>query len=165
MKKSSTQFVVYGGLIAALYVVLTLVSQLFGLASGVIQVRLSESLCMLPCLTSAAVPGLSIGCLIANFIMGSPWQDVVFGTLATVIGAVGTWMMRKNAPQWSWIPPVLSNAIIVPIVLIYAYHVPDAWWFLVLTVGAGELIACGLIGIYVYPVAQKALGIQKVQPQ
>ena len=90
MKKSSTQFVVYGGLIAALYVVLTLVSQLFGLASGVIQVRLSESLCMLPCLTSAAVPGLSIGCLIANFIMGSPWQDVVFGTLATVIGAVGT---------------------------------------------------------------------------
>lgn len=165
MKKSSTQFVVYGGLISALYVVLTLVSQLFGLASGVIQVRLSESLCMLPCLTSAAVPGLSIGCLIANFIMGSPWQDVVFGTLATVIGAVGTWMMRKKAPQWSWIPPVLSNAIIVPIVLIYAYHVPDAWWFLVLTVGAGELIACGLIGIYVYHVAQKALGIQKVQPQ
>ena len=163
MRKNSTRFVVYGGLIAALYVVLTLVSQLFGLANGVIQVRLSESLCMLPCLTSAAIPGLSIGCLIANFIMGNPWQDVVFGTLATVIGAFGTLMMRKKAPQWSWIPPVLSNAIIVPIVLIYAYHVPDAWWFLVLTVGAGELIACGLIGLYVYPIAQKALGIQKSQ--
>ena len=163
MKKSPTQFIVFGGLIAALYVVLTLISQLFGLANGVIQVRLSESLCMLPCLTSAAVPGISIGCLIANFIMGNPWQDVVFGTLATVIGAIGTWMMRKNAPQWSWIPPVISNAVIIPIVLIYAYHVPDAWWFLVLTVGAGEMIACGLIGLYVYPAAQKALGIQKVQ--
>ena len=160
MKRSSTQFVVYGGLIAALYVVLTLVSQLFGLASGVIQVRLSESLCMLPCLTPAAIPGLSIGCLIANFVMGNPWQDVLFGTSATVIGAFGTWMMRKKAPQWSWIPPVLSNAIIVPIVLIHAYHVPDAWWFLVLTVGAGELIACGLIGLYIYPLAQKAIGIQ-----
>ncbi len=161
MKKSSTQFVVFGGLIAALYVVLTLISQAFGMASGVIQVRLSESLCMLPCMTASAVPGLSIGCLLANFIIGSPWQDVVFGTLATFIGALGTRLMKKT-PQWSWIPPVLSNAVIVPIVLIQAYHVPDAWWFLVLTVGAGEMIACGLIGIYVFQLAQKAnAAIQK----
>ena len=155
MQRNSTRYIVFGGLIVALYTVMTLISQAFGLASGVIQVRLSESLCMRPCATTSALPGLTIGCLISNLILGSPWEDIVFGTLATLIGAVGTWMMRKKA-IWSWIPPVVSNAIIVPLVLIYAYHVPDAWWFLVLTVGAGELIACGLIGPYVYQLSQKA---------
>ena len=156
MGKNQTRTVVYGGMIAALYVVLTFVSASVGLASGVIQVRLSECLCLLPCLTPAAIPGLTVGCVLANWLTGCAAWDVVFGSLATLIGAVGTRMMKKT-PQWSWIPPVVSNAVIVPLVLIHVYEVPDAWWFLVLTVGAGELISCALIGLMVYQTAKQHL--------
>ena len=138
-----------GGAIAALYVVLTLVAQAFGLASGAIQVRLSEALTILPCFTAAAVPGLTVGCVLANLITGCAMWDVVFGSLATLLGAVGTWLLRKK-PMIAWIPPVISNAVIVPIVLQKVYGVPDAWWYLVLTVGAGEIIACGVLGMLLY---------------
>ena len=154
MKWMKTRDIVFGGLIAALYVVLTMVSAAFGLASGVIQIRLSESLCLLPCLTAAAVPGLTVGCVLANWITGCLPMDILFGSLATLIGAAGSRMMKKN-PQWAWIPPVLSNAVIIPPVLTYVYHVQDAWWFMVLTVGAGELISCALIGMAVYEAASK----------
>ena len=156
MKKNATKTVVFGGMIAALYVALTFVSASVGLASGVIQVRLSECLCLLPCLIPAAVPGLAVGCVLANWLTGCAFWDVVFGSLATLIGAVGTRLM-KNKPHWAWIPPVVSNALIIPPVLMYVYNVPDAWWFLVLTVGAGELISCGLIGLAVYDTAQRNL--------
>lgn len=157
MRKNTTREIAFGGMIAALYIVLTMVSAAFGLASGVIQVRLSESLCLLPVLTGAAVPGLMIGCVLANLITGCLPLDVVFGSLATLIGAVGTRMMRKKYSMWAWIPPVLSNAIIVPFVLIHVYGVTDAWWFLFLTVGAGELISCGLIGLGVFQVASRVI--------
>ncbi len=149
MKNFSARQLATGGIIAALYVVLTFVAQSVGLASGVIQVRISEALTILPCLTVSAVPGLFIGCILANLLTGCAFWDVIFGSLATLIGALGTRMMRKT-PQWAWIPPVLSNAVIVPIVLQQVYGVPDAWWFLVLTVAAGELISCGLLGLLVY---------------
>ena len=138
-----------GGAIAALYVVFTWVAQLFGLASGAIQVRLSEAFTILPCFTFAAVPGLTVGCLLANLLTGCAMWDVVFGSLATLIGAAGTRMLRKK-PLLAWIPPVLSNAIIVPFVLQKVYGVPDAWWYLFLTVGAGEVIACGVLGLLLY---------------
>ncbi len=148
MQKNLSRDLAFGGMIAALYVVLTLVSAAFGLASGAIQVRLSEALCLLPCLMPAAVPGLFVGCFVANLVTGCAFWDVIFGSLATLIGAVGTRMLRSR-PMLSWIPPVLSNAIIVPIVLLRVYGVPDAWWFLVLTVGAGEIISCCLLGFLV----------------
>ncbi len=148
MQKNLSRDLAFGGMIAALYVVLTLVSAAFGLASGAIQVRLSEALCLLPCLMPAAVPGLFVGCFVANLVTGCAFWDVIFGSLATLIGAVGTRMLRSR-PMLSWIPPVLSNAIIVPIVLLRVYGVPDAWWFLVLTVGAGEIISCCLLGLLV----------------
>ena len=138
-----------GGAIAALYVVLTLVAQAFGLASGAIQVRLSEALTILPVFTAAAVPGLTVGCVLANLITGCAMWDVVFGSLATLLGAIGTRLLRSK-PLIAWIPPVLSNAIIVPIVLQKVYGVPDAWWYLVLTVGAGEVISCGILGLLLY---------------
>ncbi len=156
MKRDLSHDIAYGGIIAALYVVLTMLASALGIASGAIQVRLSESLCLLPCLIPAAVPGLYIGCLIANLITGCAFWDVIFGSLATLIGAIGTRVMRKK-PMLSWIPPVLSNAIIVPIVLIKVYEVPDAWWFLVLTVGAGEIISCGLLGLLVLRLSRRAL--------
>ncbi len=78
-----TLYLVQGALIAALYVVLTLVAAGFDLASGAIQVRISEALCILPFFTPAAVPGLFVGCLAANLVTGSALPDIIFGSLAT----------------------------------------------------------------------------------
>ena len=154
MKNNKTMMIADAGLIAALYVVLTYVAASVGLASGVIQVRISEALTILPVFTAAAVPGLTVGCVLANLLTGCAAWDVVFGSLATLIGAVGTRMMRKT-PQLAWIPPVVANVAIVPIVLMKVYGAEDAWWFLALTVGAGELISCGLLGLLVWRVGQR----------
>ncbi|MBQ9252321.1 MAG: QueT transporter family protein [Clostridia bacterium] len=146
MKKFTSKDLALGGMIAALYVVLTMVSAAFGLASGAIQVRLSEALTILPVLTASAVPGLTIGCLLANLITGCAAWDVVFGSVATLLGAIGTRLL-KDKPFLAWIPPVVSNMVIVPVVLMKVYGVEDAWWYLTLTVGAGEVIACGVLGL------------------
>lgn len=144
-KHVGTLRLVQAGMIAALYVVLTMLAWGFDLASGAIQVRFSEMLCILPFFTPAAIPGVTIGCLLANILMGSALPDVIFGTLATLLGAIGTWALRRN--RWLCaLPPILSNAVIIPLVLIYAYHLTSAWWFLFLTVGAGEVISILLFG-------------------
>ena len=149
MNKNYTLKLVTGGLIAALYVVLTVLAAQFNLASGAIQVRFSEALTIMPVFTVAAVPGLAVGCVLANLLTGCAAWDVVFGSLATLIGAVGTRFL-KDKPLLAWIPPVLSNMAIIPIILIKVYAVPDAWWFLVLTIGAGEIISCGLLGLLLW---------------
>ena len=150
MKKGFTvKTLCMGGAIAALYVVLTLIAQAFGLASGAIQVRLSEALTILPCFTASAVPGLTGGCVLANLVTGCAAWDVVFGSLATLLGAAGTRLLKKK-PLLAWIPPVVSNMIIVPIVLQKVYGVPDSFWYLMLTVGLGEVIACGVLGLLLY---------------
>ena len=139
-----------GAIIAALYVVLTFIANLAGLASGVIQVRLSEALTILPVFTAAAVPGLAVGCVLANLLTGCAIWDVVFGSLATLIGAVGTRFLRKKSPVLAVLPPILSNIIIVPLVLQRVYGVEDAYWYLAMTVGAGEIISCGVLGLLLY---------------
>ncbi|MBR2603084.1 MAG: QueT transporter family protein [Clostridia bacterium] len=163
-----------GSMIAALYVVLTYVANALGLASGAIQIRISESLTILPVLMGSAIPGLAIGCVLANLLTGCTALDVVFGSLATLIGALGTRALRKQ-PKLAWLPPVISNMLIVPLVLIYVYQVPDVsvtipfvnktlsgsgFLPLMITVGIGEVISCGILGMLVYHAAQKA-GIQK----
>ena len=135
------------GLIAALYVVLTLVSTALGLSSGAVQVRFSEALCLLPILTPAAIPGLTIGCLLANVLSGCILWDVVFGSLATLLGALGTYALRRRYPALAALPPILSNVIIVPLVLAYAYHIDEAIPYMMLTVGAGEVISVGVLGL------------------
>ena len=149
MNRNKSLQLANAGMIAALYVALTWIANLAGLASGAIQVRLSEALTILPVFTTAAVPGLTVGCVLANLLTGCAAWDVVFGSLATLIGAVGTRLLR-NKPMLAWIPPVVSNMAIVPVILIKVYGVPDAWWFLVLTVGAGEVISCGLLGLLLW---------------
>ena len=149
MNRNKTLQLANAGMIAALYVALTWIANLLGLASGAIQVRLSEALTILPVFTVSAVPGLAVGCVLANLLTGCAAWDVVFGSLATLIGALGTRLL-KNKPMLAWIPPVVSNAAIVPVILLKVYGVPDAWWFLVLTVGAGELISCGLLGLLLW---------------
>jgi len=135
-----------GGIIAALYVVFTYVSYTMNLSGQLaVQLRLSEALTVLPFFTVAAVPGLAIGCLLANLLTGSAIWDVIFGTLATLIGAVGTYLLRKYRYAAS-IPPILANTIIIPFVLKLAYQLPDAGWLLALSVFLGELICCGVLG-------------------
>ena len=162
MNKNNTLKLVTGGLIAALYVVLTVLAAQFNLASGAIQVRFSEALTIMPVFTAAAVPGLTIGCVLANLLTGCAAWDVVFGSLATLIGAVGTRLL-KDKPLLAWIPPVLSNMVIIPIILIKVYAVPDAWWFLVLTIGAGEIISCGLLGLLLWRSLKNIPQIKEMQ--
>lgn len=147
MNNKKAYFITQAAVIAALYVVLTLFINAFDLASGAIQVRISEALTILPYFTPAAVPGLFIGCLLSNFMTGAAIWDIIFGSLATLIGAIGTYLLRK----WKWcapLPPILSNTIIIPFVLTYAYGIPGGIPFFMLTVGAGEVLSCGVLGMF-----------------
>lgn len=138
-------FIVHAALIAALYVVLTLLANFFGLANYAIQVRFSEALTILPFFTTAAIPGLGIGCLLSNILTGCALPDIVFGTAATLIGAVFTRVLRKN--KWlAPLPPIIANTVIVPFVLLYAYGMKPLW-FSFLTVGIGEIVSCGILGL------------------
>ena len=138
-------FIAQAAIIAALYVVITYFVAALNLASGAIQVRISEALTVLPVFTPAAIPGLFIGCLLANTLTGAVIWDIIFGSLATLIATVGTYLLRKTKFLYT-LPPVLSNAIIVPLVLQKAYGLEDAYWFLFLTVGAGEVISVCILG-------------------
>ena len=151
MEKKSALFLTQAAMIAALYVVLTYIANLFGLASGVIQIRLSEMLCILPVFTPAAIPGLFIGCLLSNILTGCVIWDILFGSLATLAGAIGTYLLRNHKFVFS-LPPVAANMIVVPLVLQYAYGVPDAVWYLAVTVGAGEVISVCILGMLLYKV-------------
>lgn len=151
MEKKSALFLTQAAMIAALYVVLTYIANLFGLASGVIQIRLSEMLCILPVFTPAAIPGLFIGCLLSNILTGCVIWDILFGSLATLAGAIGTYLLRNHKFVFT-LPPVAANMIVVPLVLQYAYGVPDAVWYLAVTVGAGEVISVCILGMLLYKV-------------
>ncbi|MGN0156460.1 MAG: QueT transporter family protein [Lachnospiraceae bacterium] len=143
--KKNVRYMTQAAMIAAIYVVLTFLANLLGIANGVIQVRFSESLCVLPYFTPAAIPGLFIGCLISNIVTGCALPDIVFGSLATLIGALVTYAFRK----YRWIAPVgpiAANAVIIPFVLLYAYGIQPLWFSFV-TVTAGEIISCGILGM------------------
>ena len=146
MRNQKTIKLVQAAVIAALYVVLTMLANALGLANYAIQVRFSEALTILPFFTPAAVPGLFVGCLLSNIITGcAPW-DVVFGSLATLVGALGTWALRKH--KWlAPLPPIVANIIVVPLVLSYVYKREGSLIYFAITVGIGEIISCGLLGM------------------
>ena len=141
----STDYIAQAAVIAALYTVLTMVAAGFDLASGAVQVRFSEALTILPYFTPAAVPGLTLGCLISNLVTGCALPDIIFGSLATLIGAAGSYALRRNRFLCA-LPPILSNLLIIPFILSYAYHIPGGIPFFMLTVGAGEVISCMFLG-------------------
>lgn len=149
MQKKTLQLT-RAALIAALYVILTFISQMFGLASGVIQIRLSETLTVLPLFYKEAIPGLWIGCIIANILTGCALWDVVFGSLATLLGALGTYYIGRKKPILGPVFPILSNMLIVPFVLQAVYGVKESFVFLAITVGIGEVICCGFLGWQLY---------------
>lgn len=145
MKNKKAAFITQGAVIAAIYVVLVFVFDYWSF--GPVQFRIAEALTILPYFTPAAVPGLFIGCLIANITGGAVIWDVIFGSLATLIGAVGTYLLRR----WKWlapVPPILANTMIVPFVLKYAYGTEGLLWYFMATVGLGEVIVCGILGMF-----------------
>lgn len=151
---SRIRYVTFAGMIAALYVVFTFLSSAVGLSSGAIQVRLSEAFNTLTCFTGAAVPGMFIGCMLANLLTGGCAIDLIFGSLATLIGvAIGRKIATIRDGKFNMlvpIPTILSNALIVPVVLQKGYNINMPYWYLFLTVGLGEVISAGLIGMFVY---------------
>ena len=141
-KKRSVRRLTVGASVCALYVALSFVNvPVF----GAFQLRPAEALTVLPILTSAAIPGLFLGCLLANYLTGCIAIDVCLGSIATLIGAVGTYLLRRY-PLIATVPPMLSNALIIPPVLALAYGVSDAYLLLLLSVLVGELVSCGLLG-------------------
>lgn len=146
-KKESISFLTKSAAIAAIYVVLTEISTLLGISSGVIQFRLSEMLTVLPVFTPAAIPGLFVGCFISNILAGGVIWDVVFGSIATLIGALVTRALKDKSIYLAPIPPIVSNMVIVPFVLRYAYGAEGSLPFFALTVGIGEFVCCGILGV------------------
>lgn len=148
MKNKNVTFLTQAAMIAAIYVVLTYIFAPFSF--GEVQARISEALTILPLFTPAAIPGLFIGCLIGNILGGAILPDIVFGSIATLIGAVFTYMLRDQKPILGPIPPIAANTIIVPFVLRFAYGVNLPIPFMMLTVGIGEVLSCGILGMILY---------------
>lgn len=155
---------VQAAMIAAIYVVLTFIANAFGLANYAVQVRFSEALTILPYFTPAAIPGLFVGCLVSNILTGCILPDIIFGSIATLIGGIGTYFLRKH--KWcAPITPIISNTVIVPLVLIYGYgflldgvSTAYCYCYYALTVGAGELISCGILGMILLFTLEKYSG-------
>lgn len=145
-------FMTQAAAIAAIYVVLTFVFA--PISFGEVQVRISEALCILPIFTPAAIPGLYIGCFLGNLLSGASVFDVIFGSLATLIGALGTYYLRHKKPVEAAIPPILSNAFIIPFILRYAYQVTLPIWTMILSVGAGEVLSVAGLGLLLYAVLE-----------
>ena len=161
-QSKKTQFIITGALIAAAYAGLTYISNIFGLAYGPIQLRISEVLTLLPIFTPAAIPGLTIGCFIAN-IGSFNVLDMVFGTFATFLAAVLTYILRKitfkGLPLLAALPPVLVNALIIGLEIAF-FFLPEGaslWGFLIsaFQVGVGQLIVCYVLGMRFYMVVKK----------
>ena len=162
-------YLAHAAVIAALYVVLTQLAASLGLASAAIQVRFSEALTVLPVFTPAAIPGLFAGCILANLLTGSVPLDVLFGSIATLLGALGTYYLSHpskqsatygfNLKSWQrWlspVPPIAANTLIVPFILAYVYQFEGSIPYFMLTVGAGEIISCGVLGLLLLNVLER----------
>lgn len=159
--KKSTRFITWAAIIASLYVVLTEISTLMGLSSGVIQVRFSEALTVLPYFTPAAIPGLFVGCILSNILAGAVIWDVVFGSIATLLGAVGTYFIGRKSKYLVPVPPIVSNTVIVPYVLKLAYGLEGTVGYFCVTVFAGEFISCAILGLALLFALEKRKGIFK----
>ncbi len=156
----NVRFLTQAAMIAALYAVLTYAAAAVNLAYGAVQFRFSEALTVLPVFTPAAIPGLAVGCFLAN--LGSPLglMDWIFGTGATLLAAVGTWMARKiqikGVPVLAPLPPVIANVVLVGFELSClssagTFALGNFTWAAfgasALSVGIGELVICYALGL------------------
>ena len=153
MQNRKLVFMAQAAMIAAAYVALTVVFAPFSFKE--IQVRIAEALTILPVFTPAAIPGLFIGCIIGNTLGGAVIPDIICGSLATLVGAFFTWKLRNANPFLAPVPPIVANMLVVPFVLRYAYGVLLPIPLMMLTVGIGEIISCGVLGIILYYALRK----------
>ena len=156
-KHLNVLFMAQAAMIAAIYVVVTLLGASF--AYGQVQVRLSEALTILPVFTPAAIPGVFLGCLISNILGGCILPDIILGSLATLIGAVFTWKLRSRSKYLAPLPPIIANVLVVPFVLKYGYMMPFPIPLMMLTVGIGEIISCGILGLLLHTVLNRYKGL------
>ncbi len=156
MKNKNVAFLTQAAMIAAIYVVLTYIFAPFSF--GEIQVRISEALTILPLFTPAAIPGLFVGCLIGNILGGAILPDIILGSIATLLGAIGTYALRNQKPVFGTLPPIVANIIIVPFVLRYGYGTMLPIPFMMLTVGVGEVISCIVLGLILYTALNRYKG-------
>ncbi|NLY70165.1 MAG: QueT transporter family protein [Clostridiales bacterium] len=143
----NSKYLVKAAVIAAVYIAMTLL--LMPISYGFMQIRVSEALTVLPAITHAAIPGLFIGCLVANILGPYGLVDMVLGSLATLIAAFATYKLRKR-PLLVPLPPVIANGLIIGPMLYYVYGVPVSLLACILWVAAGEAIACYCIGLPLY---------------
>jgi uncharacterized membrane protein len=144
MTSKKTLYIVQAAIIAAIYI--TLLYILKPITYGEIQFRIPEALTILPYFTPAAIPGVTIGCFLGSYVTGAPAIDYVFGSLATLLAAVFSYLLRKHKFLVP-IPPIVVNAIVVPWILRYAYKIPGSIPFFMFTVGGGQIISCGILGL------------------
>lgn len=143
MKRNSALYVAQSALIAALYVVLTWLSS----ALGLWEIRFSEALCVLPYFTPAAVPGLTLGCVLANLLTGCAAWDIVLGSFATMIGAFIAYKLRRRSWVWAPWPNIIANTLIVPFILMYVYmDTSRTYWGFVLYMAVSEIASAGVLG-------------------
>lgn len=172
MRDKRVLYLTEGAAIAAIYVVLC---QIFApISFRDVQVRIAEGLTILPFFTSAAIPGLFVGCVLGNLLGGAIPVDIIFGSLATLIGALGTWAIgrwirRKHPASHRMkfllpVPPILANALIIPFILYYGYGITVPIPIQIATVGAGEILSCGVIGMIILFALEKA-GMRIFIPQ
>ena len=164
MKNQKIKYIARAALVAALYVALTHFSNILGLASGAIQVRFSEALCVLPFFMPSAIPGLFVGCIIANLTTGAVIWDVLFGSLATLIGAFFASKLKNKylVP----IPTVIANTVIVPFIVLFCYTDKSAWsvptyLFGLIGVFVGEIISAYIFGVVLFSALDKHKNIFK----
>lgn len=146
-KNKNVTLITQAAMIAALYVVLTLAAAALGLDHYAVQVRFSEALTILPFFTPAAIPGLYVGCLLSNIVTGCIIWDILLGPVATLLGALGTWFLRRRSKWLAPLPPIAANTLIVPLILAYAYQFEGSLPYFMLTVGLGEIASCGVLGM------------------
>ncbi len=173
MKKNKALYLAKAALIAAAYVALTWVSEALGLGFGAIQLRLSEALTILPVFTPAAMPGLILGCAVAN--AGSPLGpiDILVGTTATLLQVFCTRGLRrvkqKNIPFLSLLMPVLFNAFFVGAEIGFLSTDGKSFWTVfgstALSVGIGELLVCGALALPLYQLIEKRPALKKLIEQ
>ena len=157
--KFTTRSLTRAALIAAIYLLLTILFQ--PISFGAVQFRVSEALTLLPVLTVDAVPGLLVGCLLANLLGGGVWYDVVLGSIATLLAAICTRRFRNHPPLAALMPVLFNGVIVGPVVYMAYVRAPGAAvsWPILLssmgTVALGELAVCFVLGLLLVRVLRR----------
>ena len=152
---SATRSLARAGVIAAVYVVMTILTP-FTLSFGPVQFRIAEALTLMPLLTVDAVPGLCVGCLLANLLGGGVWFDVVLGALATLLAALCTYRTREKPLLAAAFPAIFNGLIVGPVVYFAYVRAPGdpvamgTLLFTMATVAIGEIVVCYTLGLALY---------------